>query len=375
VLQPEACTSTQVATPKTPGYLCATPVKIKGIFPFVRGCLRWIPALLLALLAFTALGNLAGSEFGPLARTVHFAPYWSLLALALVFWFACRRRWRLMSCGALLAIGFGGQVGALWVAPKPAAAGSVDEAPSSISFMSFNVFAHNRRYSDVVSALRAARPDVLYLTELNAQWHRAVSPLLQDYPHRLVGGSNMLLSMLPLENTRRVPLNFETAQSAIRASGAMPPLDESLRDEWWKLEVLTATVVAGGKHVRVAGVHPPTPRSSLRILMQRAMMLVSQQELQADPRADARVLLGDFNTTCFSPTFRFILERTGLRDSAQGFGYAPTWGPRLPRDPWLPWLGIPIDHVLVSPGVEVVEREVGPALGSDHRWVKVKLGL
>jgi endonuclease/exonuclease/phosphatase (EEP) superfamily protein YafD len=33
------------------------------------------------------------------------------------------------------------------------------------------------------------------------------------------------------------------------------------------------------------------------------------------------------------------------------------------------WFALPIDHTLVSPGVRVVQREVGPDLGSDHRPV------
>jgi endonuclease/exonuclease/phosphatase (EEP) superfamily protein YafD len=85
--------------------------------------------------------------------------------------------------------------------------------------------------------------------------------------------------------------------------------------------------------------------------------------------------MGDFNTTAFSPTFRFILSQTGLRDTARGKGYTPTWGPRMPDEPWLPWFGIPIDHVLVSDSVRVLAREIGPPLGSDHRWILTQLAF
>jgi endonuclease/exonuclease/phosphatase (EEP) superfamily protein YafD len=168
-------------------------------------------------------------------------------------------------------------------------------------------------------------------------------------------------------------MTFDAAQAAIQASRAMEPLEEGLRRRWSNTEILAATVVTGGKRLRLAAIHPPTPGPSITVLNQRVLALGCRQELQADPRADARVLMGDFNTTPFSPTFRFIVKQTGLRDSAQGFGYVPTWGPRLPREPWLPWIGLPIDHVLVSTNVDVLTREVGPPLGSDHRWVTVKL--
>jgi endonuclease/exonuclease/phosphatase (EEP) superfamily protein YafD len=348
------------------------------ILACVRGFLRWFPALVLALLAFTALGNLAGGERWKLERLVHFAPYWSLLALGLGLWFASQKRWRLMACGGVLALGFGGQVGALWIAPEtvPSAAVAPASPAPTLSVMSFNVFARNKRHADVLAALQAARPDVLYLTELNPEWRTALAPLEQSYPHRIGEHGNALWSQFPLEQAGRVSVNFDAAQTIIRATpGAMDPLEESLRKRWWNSEVLAATICAHGKRLRLAGIHPPVPGSEPRMHIQRVTALLCRRELQADPAADARVLVGDFNTTCFSPTFRFILEQTELRDSARGFGYVPTWGPRLPREPWLPWLGIPIDHVLVSPGVDVVEREVGPELGSDHRWVKVKLGV
>jgi endonuclease/exonuclease/phosphatase (EEP) superfamily protein YafD len=337
-------------------------------------------ALLLGLMAFTALGNVAGWEFWPLMKLVHFPVYWALLSLGLAMWFMRERHAWMATCSGLLALLFGFQVGLLWWTSKPGislqlpSVAQTAATPASINVMTFNVFRGNHRHGDVLAALQEARPDVLYLTEMSPEWHRALAPLSKIYPHHLGERSNLLLSVFPLEEARRVPVNFDTAQSAIRVSGdAMPVLDEGLRASWWNSEILTATVLANGNRLRIAGIHSPIPGSEVSVLMQRAIALVCRQELQADSRASARVLLGDFNTSCFSPTFRFIITQTGLRDSARGFGYTPTWGPRLPTEPWLPWIGIPIDHVLVSREIRVRERKVGPAVGSDHRWVMAML--
>ncbi|MEL6340871.1 MAG: endonuclease/exonuclease/phosphatase family protein [Myxococcota bacterium] len=72
------------------------------------------------------------------------------------------------------------------------------------------------------------------------------------------------------------------------------------------------------------------------------------------------LLVGDLNTTPFSPSFSDLLRHGGFRDSARGHGYAPTW-PTF----FLP-LSIPIDHALHSSNVEIVDRRVGPNIGSDH---------
>ena len=336
----------------------------------LRSAWRLLPAVLLAFTWFIALGNLAGSERWPLCKLSHFAPHWLLLALALLCAFAIQRRWGLAIFSVLLALGFGAQVGALWIGPTRADAEKSTAESAQITLMTFNVYRGNHDHDKALMALQTARPDVLYLTEMSPAWHRGLAPLAQIYPYRLGEGNNVLLSVFPFESAKRVPVNFDTAQAAIRAAGdAMQPLDEAWRDAWRNSEILVATVRAHGRSFRVAGVHLPIPSDALRVLMQRGAALICRRELHSDPGTQAQVLMGDFNTTCFSPTFRFIVEQTGLRDSARGYGYTPTWGPRLPDEPWLPWIGIPIDQILLSNNVTVNKREVGPSLGSDHRWV------
>lgn len=77
------------------------------------------------------------------------------------------------------------------------------------------------------------------------------------------------------------------------------------------------------------------------------------------------VLMGDFNCTPAAAEFREFLGRSGLRASnAAALPTFPSWRPR--RE---------IDHVLVSPGIEVLDcRILGPA-DSDHLPVAVELQL
>jgi endonuclease/exonuclease/phosphatase (EEP) superfamily protein YafD len=72
------------------------------------------------------------------------------------------------------------------------------------------------------------------------------------------------------------------------------------------------------------------------------------------------VMLGDFNTTPYSPIFPEVLKIGRLRDSALGFVPQTTWQSRFPL------FGLPIDHILVGHGVSVLDRHVGAGIGSDH---------
>jgi endonuclease/exonuclease/phosphatase (EEP) superfamily protein YafD len=81
------------------------------------------------------------------------------------------------------------------------------------------------------------------------------------------------------------------------------------------------------------------------------------------------ILMGDLNMTEFSAHFKDFLQKTQLKDSRQGFGSQTTWKKSGS------WLGLAIDHCLVSPNFQVLQRKVGKDVGSDHLPIYVELSL
>lgn len=82
-------------------------------------------------------------------------------------------------------------------------------------------------------------------------------------------------------------------------------------------------------------------------------------------RPARRVVMGDFNTTPWSPPFRRLLHDGRLFSSLNGFGLQVSW----PESNVL--LRIPIDHALLGPGLAATERGTGPAFGSQHRSLRL----
>lgn len=311
-----------------------------------------------------------GYEQGVVGHLAHFPVHCGVVALILGFWLA-----RICRCAAIptliLGVGFLIQAGLLWRPPHEAAVKS--ESPP-VRLLSFNVYQGNRQFDRVIAAIRKTNPDVIYLTELTPEWRQAIAPLHSEWTYSLGTGANLLLSRFPLDHARSVVVTFERAKTANSSASDSPlVLTEAERRVWPNTEILFATARVGERRLNLAGLHLPTPRSRVSLLAQRAAGLVVAQELADVYGAQSVVLLGDLNTSSFSPTFRFLTACTTLRDSAQGWGYSPTWGPRLPKEPLLPWLGTAIDHLLVSNNITVVKRETGPALGSDHRWVSADI--
>jgi len=79
------------------------------------------------------------------------------------------------------------------------------------------------------------------------------------------------------------------------------------------------------------------------------------------------ILIGDLNGTPWSPYFRDFLRASGLRNTSQGRGVQGSWPAGLPAG------RIPLDHCLVSPEIRVIDRQVGPQVGSDHLPLLVDL--
>lgn len=76
------------------------------------------------------------------------------------------------------------------------------------------------------------------------------------------------------------------------------------------------------------------------------------------------VLMGDFNTSHDSPEMRVFFARSGMREPVGALHTFPSWRPSRG-----------IDHVLVTPSLEVVDARVLPHPLSDHLPLSVEVAL
>lgn len=233
----------------------------------------------------------------------------------------------------------------------------------TLKLMHVNVFAAGRKPQDLISAIRTGRPDMVDLVEYTEFWEHALeeSGVLKDYPYRVHGKAHMALySKIPLESSS---LFYTTPEQPI-ANAAN----------------LLVKFKLGDGNVSLLVGHPPLP-----ILAKNAQLQKKTFEMWARQRhqyGDNLIIVGDLNSTPWSLPFKKLLRESGLKDSQVGFGVQPSWpvffaplGMPAYKPNFVPLVGIPIDHVLVSPRVEVLDRKVGPNVWSDHMPVVVELTL
>ena len=231
--------------------------------------------------------------------------------------------------------------------PHDAAAGQV----RPFKLLLFNVNYGNTRHAEVVRFVEAERPDLVVLQEVNAAWLRGIEGLSATYPHAVAqplegdGSGLALLGRAPFEEARVVYVGSEDRPG------------------------IHARFKAGERVVSLLTIHPRAPLRPGHFEARNRQLLAGAEFVRALP--GPKIFVGDFNTTPWSPYFRRIEAVTGLADARKGFGLLPTW----PSANRVAPLMLPVDHCLVSRDVTVLGVESGPALGSDHLPLVVRLAV
>ncbi len=212
-----------------------------------------------------------------------------------------------------------------------------------------NLRAANRRHEDVLAWVRETDADVVVLEEVNARWAAALAPLDATHPTRMVR---------PREDDFGIGL--WTRLPAVQLDDA----DLGASDVPAPVARLEA---GGGATFTLVAVHALPPVSSAYAAV-RAAQLRGVARIATHAEGPV-VVLGDLNAAPWSPALATCLASGDLRNAAEGFGWRPTW----PTASAL--VQVPLDHVLVSPGIGVRSLDVGPDLGSDHFPVVADLVL
>jgi endonuclease/exonuclease/phosphatase (EEP) superfamily protein YafD len=325
--------------------------------------------LVIVTVGSTVLASTADSWWvGDLA--VHFRLQYATAALAELLVLGWARRW-VWAVAALAALAVNGIAAAPVLGGGSVIRGAIAGAPPVISdsqgfgadpqgagggrtglrrqplrIASINVLFHNTHYDRVAAFLRRAQPDAAVLVEITPRWRAALGSLRDEFPWQYYAESRhshgtLLLSRWPLERVETVPMG--------------PHADPTI----------TAVLSVRGRTLHLIGVHPSWPLGPA-VSAERNGELI---ELAALARATPAplVMAGDFNVTPFSPHFGDFIARSGLLWTARGAGWQPTWPTFLPVG------GIQIDHVFVSPGIDVQRFARGGGTGSDHRPILVDL--
>lgn len=198
------------------------------------------------------------------------------------------------------------------------------------------------------------RADLVVLSEVTepntrgTRWRELFDRWRERFPYQApvegVPFSIMLLSRHPLDSVEGYALEPPVWIDGVR---------------WTQRRILVeADVRLPARTIKVFATHFPIPSGSWSLVARTQLIDRIARERGSGPT----IVVGDLNTTRTSPLFDDLLGKARLRDSREGFGPCLSW-----RHPQSPFHLIAIDHVLVSEEIGVLERGLGPEIGSDHR--------
>jgi endonuclease/exonuclease/phosphatase (EEP) superfamily protein YafD len=116
-----------------------------------------------------------------------------------------------------------------------------------------------------------------------------------------------------------------------------------------------------GQDISVYTLHPPPPTSNL-LLKQRTNDLALASDFIEQDKNENIIMTGDWNLSPYSPYFADVLQSTGIKYQYTSLLPFTTW----PSQFQLPFLQIPIDHILSKGNLQLTDKHRGPAMGSDH---------
>ena len=314
----------------------------------------WVGRVYVLLLGVAVLGAL-GTHLLPLLARVRPFPFDLLVQFKHLYLFTTvcmlplclltRRRW--IIAVALLTV-----VGHAWAFIPyylPRAQAAEDSASATIKIAMANVNRFSKNTQPFLDWIAATDPDVVIVQELTVHWAEALKLLEAQYPVHQVAPSGHFFGM-----------------------GVYHSLDEApimeIPHEVEDVNNFTLELVKDGKTLHTYAIHafPPMWRKTLDYRNEQF------EEIAAWSQATegAKLVIGDLNSTPWSPYFKMMLKEGALRDTRLGYGVLPSWDTKLPAV-----ARIPIDHALVSPEVQVHHIDIGPDIGSDHFPILVEVGL
>ncbi len=223
-------------------------------------------------------------------------------------------------------------------------------AKASLKILQFNILYTNEEFAKAIPWIIAQDADIVVLQEVNEARAGEMGPLKEYYKW----------SQIKINPQR------EAFGMAIFSNLPVTKFDYVNIGRGWNKYTRTEFMV-NNTPFHLYELHTPPPMSRF-FFSQRNRALELMGNLLSEDQTQHRILLGDLNTTIYSPFFSNILSKTGMHHAQQGYNMEGTWPQALPMP-----LRIGIDHIIASRQVKVESREVQGYHGSDHLPVITKL--
>lgn len=219
------------------------------------------------------------------------------------------------------------------------------------AFASINLLYGNRESARVIGYLRRTQPEVVFFQEVSPWWGNTLEELRDLYPYRSTQTQKDSFGVAIF--SREKPVEVTLRAAGTRAGDL----------------AVFAIFESDGRRFGMVGVHPDKPDEEWKTHNRRTYLGNVARWCEERARANEPVVvIGDFNATPWSSSMRSFTRSRALRNTSQGTIFGATW------NVWQPHRLL-IDHAFLSRHWTLLDREVGPGVGSDHRPLLIRAAL
>ena len=289
-------------------------------------------------------------DFWMLALADHFRMHYVLLAaLALIFslWL---KQFRYVF-GIFFIAGLNLYVMSPWDWARPSLNHKHDgfSVPSQ-SLIWLNVHSDNEAKQEVIDYLLDKNADLILLSEVNDQWIQSMEVLNKRWPYQILHPREDNFGMAVFSR-----FEFDSHARLKLEAFEVPAVEMILR-------------FRDGKTLAVFAVHPVPPIGKNHTQSRDNYLANLSRHLHGQEKPC--IVIGDFNATPWHPPVRRLLNQHQLMYALPGSSMFPSTWPSV-----LPGMGIPIDLCLVDRSIRLLDHQVGPRVGSDHRPLELQFTL
>lgn len=311
----------------------------KILFKATNGCMIFGSLLVL----FLSVGGFVSDIHWTLGWYSHPRPQFFVASILIFGWLAWQKMWY-WSAVPLTAVLLNGMVLA------PFFFGSQPDFANGQQTLSILHLNTNKGEADL-EALDKFWADIIFLQEVTPELEARLNLELPEYEIAISHPLSTTQGIVMLVNKSS---SFETTVRTIRH---LP---------WYNYRpLITAKLELDGRRLHLMSLHTSRPHEGHADAFQLLEIDAAAEWSRIEQDFGHEVILiGDLNLTPWSKRYKHFLEASRTQDSMVGYGIQNSWAEVVPQ-----WMGLPIDHALVSNGLNVIERQTTSVEGSDHGLV------
>lgn len=217
----------------------------------------------------------------------------------------------------------------------------------TLKIASINLLSSNENFEKVASFIDEGSFDIVFLLEINDKWQHKIETI-EGYPFQFY---------IPRPDNFGIGVIYNIEIDSV----------ERIDVSNIELPSILLSMKLDGKELKLLSTHPVPPISSKFFEFRNNQF--DEINTFVNEVDEELVLIGDFNSTVFSPNMKTLLNNDRLVDSRIGFGLLHTWNDLMPINL------ITLDHAFVTNGINVFNRGVGRSIGSDHLPIILEIGI